>query len=243
MPSSKTSRSERREKVERLRRQEAARGRRRQIVIIGVVVGVLVIAAIAGIAIQSSRNTSPAGSARPAGVTAAGAIPVGPAGAPVTVDVYEDFQCPYCELFESKSGPALAELVSAGTAQANYHVLSFIGPDSVRAANAAGCAADQGKFPAYHQVLFANQPPENTGGYKNADLIRFGQQVGLTDDAFSKCVQSGRYNGWVADVQETASKANITQTPTVKINGRQVDAPVLEDPAQFRAAVEAARKG
>ena len=71
-------------------------------------------------------------------------------------------------------------------------MMSFIGADSVRAANAGAAAADAGKFKPFHDVLFANQPTENTGGYSNDKLIQFGAKAGLTSSDFKNAVNDGK---------------------------------------------------
>jgi protein-disulfide isomerase len=100
----------------------------------------------------------------PAGARAAGdGIVIG--DGPVTVDAYVDYLCPYCRDFEISAGPALSSLVADGAITLVYHPMSFLDQASTthyssRAASAAGCAADQGKFLEYTHALFGSQPPE-----------------------------------------------------------------------------------
>jgi protein-disulfide isomerase len=249
---SKTTRprpnTDRARRLREAQRRQAAQERRRRFVIGGAVLAVLAVVAVIGIVVQSTRSASTSTAhALPAGVLADGAIPVGSAVAapggkpPVVVDLYEDFQCPYCGQLEKSSGATLQQLADDGTAQIRYHVLSFIGPDSVRAANATGCATDAGKFAAYHGALYANQPKENSGGYSTDNLLRFGSQVGLTTSEFTDCVRKSRHAGWVAQVQDKSSKDNIVQTPTVFLNGKVLDTNVALQPDQFKAAILAAK--
>jgi hypothetical protein len=50
--------------------------------------------------------------------------------------------------------------------------------------------------------MFANQPPEHTGGFTTEDLLDLGRRVGLTSPDFVAGVQEGRYDGWVRDIDE-----------------------------------------
>ena len=79
------------------------------------------------------------------------------------IEIYEDFQCPACQSFTIMTSEYIEDLITTKKAKVAYHPLSFLGPESVLAANAAGCAADQGKFLQFHKLLYANQPRENTG--------------------------------------------------------------------------------
>ncbi|SBW21152.1 DSBA oxidoreductase [Candidatus Protofrankia californiensis] len=230
----------RREKAAAARATEAARAQRRQRVIVGsAVVAVLAVAAVIGFTVQSSRTGS---TPVVLPVTATGAdngIVVGKADAPVTVDFYEDFQCPICEELETSLGPSVQQLINGGRIKAVYHMMSFLGPESVRAANAAAAAAQEGKFKEYHDILYANQPPERTDGYRNGTLAEFGTRIGLTSPAFTDAVNNGTYNGYVAKVEDDASRRGVTGTPTVFVNGRRLAAQALT-PQGFTAAVNIA---
>ncbi|WP_045876013.1 thioredoxin domain-containing protein [Pseudofrankia sp. DC12] len=230
----------RRERAAAARAQAAARERRRkQMIVFASVLGIIIVAAVIGIVVQNSRQHS-----KPVVLpaTATGqdnGIVVGRAAAPVTVDFYEDFQCPVCRQFETTTGPTVRSLIDAGKIKTVYHMMSFIGPDSVRAANAGAAAADAGKFEDYHTVLFANQPTENSGGFSNDKLIQLGSQVGLTSPAFTGAVKSGKFDGYVAKVADSASRRGVTGTPTVMVDGKTLSQDqLLPDP--FKAAVNAA---
>jgi protein-disulfide isomerase len=237
-PGAGRSREEaRREKAAAARAAEAARARRQQrIIIASVVVIVLILAAVIGFAVQNGRTTAPP-VVVPANATGSdNGITVGGADAAVTVDFYEDFQCPVCGTLEQSLGSTVQQLIDNGKIRAVYHMMSFLGPESVRAANAAAAAAQDGKFKEYHDLLYANQPPERTGGYSNATLIELGGQVGLTSTEFTNAVHNGTYTGYVAKVEDDASKRGVTGTPTVFVNGRQL-APQSLTVQGFTAAV------
>jgi protein-disulfide isomerase len=162
----------------------------------------------------------------PSGATATGdGIPIG--SGPVSVDVYIDFLCPFCRDFELSSETALNAMVAAGAIKLVYHPMSFLDDASTtryssRAAAAAGCASDHGRFPEYRHALFANQPPEGGPGLSDAELIGLGDSAGLAGPEFGACVQSGRYLDWPAYVTDVATGLNVSATPTVLVDGIQV---------------------
>ncbi|MEN9687260.1 MAG: hypothetical protein RL381_272 [Actinomycetota bacterium] len=159
-------------------------------------------------------------------------------GVPV-VDIYEDFQCPICMQFEKLQGSYIESLIADKKATVVYHTLSFLGPESINAANAAACSADEGKFLGYHRVLYANQPQENSGAWTNDALALIGSSAGITSEKFKSCVKDMSYEGWVSNVAAAGAKANVNSTPTVFINGKEIDRNTeyfsLE---KFKAAVE-----
>jgi protein-disulfide isomerase len=226
----------------RAEREAAARRseRRTRALIAGaVVVGLGIVGAAVITANQSGSN---ADAAVPAGVTAPdGGAPVGQSSAPVVVDEWLDFQCPACKSFHDQVSGTVDELVEAGDIQIVYHPLSFVVPDaSERAANAFGCAIDQGQTAAYHDALLENQGAETGGGYTNEQLIGLGEGIGLGED-FAQCVEDGTYDGWVSNVEAAALEQDppVTGTPTFFMNGEPVDLVDLT-PESFEAAVEAA---
>ena len=140
-----------------------------------------------------------------------------------TIDVYEDFQCPVCARFEAINGITLEKAIEEKKAKVVYHVLSFLGTESILAANASACAADEDKFLAFHKAFYTNQPAENAGAINATFLKALGASIGLTSDKFAKCVDDGGYYDWVKNVGEAGSKANVNSTPTVFVNGKEID--------------------
>jgi protein-disulfide isomerase len=183
--------------------------------------------------------TSPAGPVPPgpfpAGATPAGdGILVGTAGA--TVDAYIDYLCPYCRQFELGAGPALRNLIIERQIQVVYHPMSFLDNASstrysTRAAAAAGCAADSGKFLEFSEALYVSQPPEGGPGLSDQELSDLGASVGLDSEAFGECLASGRYLDWPGFVTEVAEARGVSATPTVLVDGVPV-APVAHAIAQ-----------
>ncbi|MEO6086612.1 MAG: thioredoxin domain-containing protein [Umezawaea sp.] len=177
-------------------------------VLIGIVVVVVLAAGVFGAVLLNRPSTPEALSPAPDLKTLSvpvqrqpdATVLVGKDTAKVTVDVYEDFLCPICGTFEKKYGAQLRQHVEAGDLKIRYHVLPLLvrlsDPEgySRDSANAAVCAADAGKFPEYHDSLYAKQPEENGPGYTIAQLVQLGTDLGITDSAFKSCVETGTYH-------------------------------------------------
>ncbi|MCX6444638.1 MAG: thioredoxin domain-containing protein [Actinobacteria bacterium] len=155
------------------------------------------------------------------------------------IDIYEDFQCPVCAQFEAAQGDYLESLIADKKATVVYHTLSFLGPESIASANAAACAADESKFLDFHKMLYTNQPKENSGAWSNAALAEAGKSVGLTSQKFASCVNKGKFADWVGNVAAEGAKKNVNSTPTVFINGKELNrGNDYYDRNLFKAAVE-----
>jgi len=162
-------------------------------------------------------------------------------GAATTIDVWEDSQCPVCKLFEDANGAYIDSLIREKKANVRYHVLSFLGDESVRAANASFCAADEGQYLDFHKAIYAVQSTvENSGFWSNETLVEMGKKIGITSTKFKDCVTKGSKVDLVQANSESMSKFGVQGTPTVFINGkkweRTQNAFVLDE---FKAAVEA----
>ena len=163
-------------------------------------------------------------------------------GAVTVIDVWEDPQCPVCKLFEDANGDYIESLIREKKATVRYHVLSFLGDESVRAANASFCAADEGQYLDFHHALYAVQSPlENSGFWSNETLVNIGKKIGITSTTFADCVTKGSKVEVVKANYDSMNKFGVQGTPTVFINGKKWERTqnefILEE---FKAAVEAA---
>jgi protein-disulfide isomerase len=167
----------------------------------------------------------------PSGATPAGdGIIVGTTGS--IVDAYIDYLCPYCREFELGSGPALRTLITERKIRVAYHPMAFLDRASTtrystRAAAAAACAADGGKFLEFSEALYVRQPPEGGPGLSDAELADLGAGVGLDAAAFGESLAAGRYLDWPGYVTEAAEARGVSATPTVLVGGTQVAADAL----------------
>lgn len=232
-----------RNEAARVVREQLAREKRRKRTLwtsVGAVV-VLVIAGLIGWSVYSSQKSDTF--TAPPGANDAGTGVVLGTG-PVTIDLYEDYLCPACKQFQQSSGETINQLVSSGKAKVVFHPVAYLNrfsttEYSTRSSAASGCAAKGGKFKEFTDALFAQQPAEGSAGLSNDQLIDIGAGVGLDKDDFGGCVRDGTYKAWTEHVTDDASKAGVTGTPTIKVNGTAVED---RSPTGITAAVEAAGK-
>lgn len=228
-------------------RGAAARRRRSQRSTLAIwgVVGLLVLAAVVGLVVQSQRSP---GSGQPVVTPAVvngpdNGVLEGRASAPVLVDEYGDFTCPICQRFQATMGLTIVRLVRQGTIRFNYHPLDLLlqnGQDTYQAANAALCAGDvsAADFWKLHDALFAQQEPEGAGRWTAQFMVGFGHQLGISGSTYDQCVTGGKYIGFVNRITQQAQQRGVSATPTIFINGRlQQDPAVITSPAAFEAAV------
>jgi len=157
----------------------------------------------------------------------------GPAGAPVTVVEYGDFQCPYCGVAE----PVIRDLL-AGFGDVRYvwrHLpLNDVHPQAQLAAEAAEAAAAQGAFWEMHDLLLNQQdrlrPP---------DLVAHAAQLGLDVDRFREFLHRRTGAARVAQDVDSADLSGVSGTPTFFVNGRRHHG--AYDRAALTAAVNAAK--
>jgi protein-disulfide isomerase len=179
---------------------------------------------VAALAILGGKGTPAAASviraAAPAGIPAMGRV-LGSATAPVTVDLYEDFQCPACERWGTTVFPNLVRTeLAAGTVKIVYHGFAFIGPESKDAGRAAWAAEQQGRFWDMWATLYANQGlHENGGSFARDRMIAMAAALGLDPDRFVADLDSAAAATFVRDGIAEAARAGVTSTPTLLING------------------------
>jgi protein-disulfide isomerase len=170
------------------------------------------------------------------------------AGAP-TLDIYEDFQCPICKEVHAILGTTTNELAASGDAKVVYHVLSFLDDNfknsfSKPVANAAMCAAPAGKFREFHDAAFEGQTKEGQD-VPAAALDGFAAKAGITGsalDAWKTCRTANTYATYIASVQDAASRAGVTGTPTYRLNGTEIKWTATPTPDALKQAVAAATK-
>jgi protein-disulfide isomerase len=179
--------------------------------------------------------------ALPAGIVTSGRT-VGNASAPVTIDVYVDYQCAACSvLYRSVLPQVIETYVMPGEARIVFHDFIVIdsatgGQESLDAANAARCAADQGQFDTYQAWLFANQGTEGGGAFSKARLVAIAEQAGLDGATFQTCVDNGSHNAEVR-AESDAAATTLLGVPSILVNGKPLSSVTYDD---IKAAVDAA---
>ncbi len=141
---------------------------------------------------------------------------LGDSGAKVTMIAYEDFQCPFCGRFVQDAEQTVRDnYVNTGKVRLVYRDFAFLGPESTQSAEAARCAADQGKFWEYHDYLFSHQNGENQGSFADVHLKAFAKTLGLDTASFNTCLGTGKYTQAIADAKKEASTAGVQGTPKI----------------------------
>jgi protein-disulfide isomerase len=228
-PEKKSKRQERREKI---RQQE----QRNRLLMIGlIVVGALfVVFAIVWpqirpvaevVAVDPGTHPNPEDNA------------MGDPNAPITIEEFSDFQCPFCERFHEETEPLLRQYyIDTGKVRFVYRSMgNFVSDNIARsrgtpaktesqdAAMAAYCAGDQDKFWDMHAHIFANALGEDAGSYTDKRLKAIAEEAGLDMDQFNSCYDSGKYLDRLQQDFEDGQAANINGTPgflvTYQVNG------------------------
>jgi len=162
--------------------------------------------------------------AAPAGIPASGLV-LGRADARVTVDLYEDFQCPACSRWGRDVFPAVARNeLSAGEVKLVFHGYAFLGPESTAAGRASWAAEQQGRFWDLWATLYANQGlHENAGAFTRDRLIAMADLVGLDHDRFVADLDSPAATAAVSDARQAAVAAGIASTPSLVVQGKLLE--------------------
>lgn len=211
-----------------------------QVAVAAVLIGLIAAIGI-GVAVKKARKDDPgptpsipaAANKTPDGVTGTitdnGAVRIGKPNAKVTVRVVADLQCPACKGFEGANAQVLADAVNNGTAAVEYDVIAFLDKASTtrystRAANASYCVAeaDPTKYQAWVSSMFAQQPPEGGAGLPNDKLVQIAKDAGYPD-AVANCITDVKYDKYIQARTDDVLKSGIKSTPSVFVNGKQVE--------------------
>jgi len=189
----------------------------------------------------STATVTPPTNEVPAGLARDGQT-LGAATAPVTLDMWADFQCPACAKFVNTVEPQIIEkYVVPGQLRFRFNDFTFIGQESFDAAVAARCAADQGKFWEYEGYLYANQDGENKGTFSKEFLGLIADSAGLDRTAFDACVADSARLDAVKASTTAGAKIGVNQTPTLSIGGKVLQFTTYEELySQIDAAIAAA---
>ncbi len=172
---------------------------------------------------------------------------IGRDDAPVKIVTYEDFQCPFCLVFTAEQEPEIiSELVKTGEVQLEYRHLPIFRQESVDAAVASQCAADQDKFWQYSNELFLVQAKagqvekekSNVGRFSEDNLKKFAGDLGLDQAQFDQCFDSREHLDLVTDQQREANQLGITGTPGFVVNGSPLGAGTPSDIEAWKQIVQ-----
>jgi len=162
---------------------------------------------------------------------------IGDPKAPVTLIEFGDFQCPFCgKFFREVESKIIAKYVKTGQVRFVYRDFAFLGPESEDAAAAAECANEQGKFWQYHDYLYNHQSGENQGAFSRDNLKNFARTLGLSNQQFDSCLDTGKYTDKVRKDTADGRANGVNGTPGFLINGRLVVGALPFE--QFDAAIQ-----
>lgn len=266
---SQASKQAARERIRAERERQKKRDRlRRQLMVGGSVVAVLVVAGgiVFGVmkaneptgweAAKDARLVKPANTQGKDGT----ALVIGKPNAKKTLEIYEDPRCPTCAAFEQASGETAIKDIEKGKYKASFVLASFIddragGVGSKNAVSALGAALDVSPeaFLHYKAALYSqkNHPAENDDKFADdAYLIKVAQGVEdlKGNKEFEKAVKDGTYDKWALKMGQKFQDSGVGGTPSFKMDGRKLSVkgapegtPIIS-PQQFTTAVDEALK-
>jgi len=137
---------------------------------------------------------------------------IGPEDAPITIVEFSDFQCPFC----ARAKPTIKQILENYGEQVRlvYRDFPILGPQAQKAAEAAECADEQGKFWQYHDLLFANQQ-----ALDDSNLKQYAKDLGLDTAQFNDCLDSGKMAQEVEKDFRDGQNYGVRGTPAFFING------------------------
>lgn len=136
--------------------------------------------------------------------------------APIVIVEFSDFQCPYCRAVQ----PALNQLLTEYPDDVKLIYRHFPLPShqyAMKAAEASECAANQGKFWEYHDMLFQNQERLDVNSLKS-----YAKQLGLNTTSFNACLDSGAMQQRIEIIVKNGAEKGVTGTPTFLINDKML---------------------
>jgi protein-disulfide isomerase len=134
---------------------------------------------------------------------------------------FSDFACPYCERIRHPLKEVLDAFPNDLKILFKHFPLS-IHPKAQPAAEASECAADQGKFWEYHDLLFADVLAWYEAKDLNGKLVEFAGRLALDPQRFQVCLESGAKKEIVARNKREGRSVFVSGTPTLLLNGRKV---------------------
>jgi protein-disulfide isomerase len=184
--------------------------------------------------IQATVNAAPAG--RPAqilSINVYGESFKGSNSARAAIIEYSDFECPYCGQYSREVYARILEsYVKTGKIRYYFRDLPLpIHSNAVKAALAARCAGEQGKFWEMHDSLFADQ-----SSLSEKDLLGRASTLGLNQVKFSECFSSNKYADSIRKSKVGAERMGITGTPAFAIGIIEPNGEVVKVSQMFLGA-------
>lgn len=262
-----------REQARQLREEQRKKDRRTKLILQGsiILVSLAVVAIVALVIVNSIRPVGPGprnmasdGIQISQGAIATETAAIKAGGDPVpnvrdeeagTLDIqmYVDYLCPICNDFEQTNGDYITSLLENGKTTVEIHPIQILDrysngtKYSTRAANAAACVANYSpnQFFAFHNLLFENQPAENSDGLGDDELVALSGEAGVDNESdIASCIRDQQFKAWVANSTTRALNGPIPNsnvekvkgTPTIIVNGAKYEG-AIDDLASFQAFV------
>lgn len=165
--------------------------------------------------------------------------------APVTIVEFSDFQCPFCKKSKSVTKQVLQQYSGKVKLAFRDFPIRNIHPLAQKAAEAARCAGEQGKYWEYHDLLFGKAPDLEV-----FQLKQYAAALGLDSARFHECLQGGKYAALVEKDLQDGIQLGVSSTPTFFVNGRPVIGAqpfsafekIIEEELQNRSAVSKGKR-
>jgi protein-disulfide isomerase len=145
------------------------------------------------------------------------------------LEIYEDYQCPYCKEFEQGNGKVARDAALRGSVALIIHPMTIFADspmreNSDRALRASACVTNPRRWLAYHDALYAAQPSEvEDGGFAVPDLVALAGNTGIPTGDFAACISSEETSAKVREMSRIALIDGVSGTPTVRLDGQDID--------------------
>lgn len=170
-----------------------------------------------------STNTNPDNYAQWPALIYESTPTLGPADAPVTVIMFIDFECPFCQQsYATFKGVAEQYQPVLRIAYKHFPLVS-IHPRALIAGEAATCAHDQGKFWEFYDILFREKV------FTEAALSSYATDLGLDINRFNTCLKTNRHTPTLETDLQDGIAAGVRGTPTYFVNGRKVEGVITRE--------------
>jgi protein-disulfide isomerase len=174
-----------------------------------------------------SENPSPEPTENiPYGSLPPGSVSKGSPAAPVTMTAFSDFQCYRCQVFALNVEKELdTAYVATGKVYLTYKFM-IVSDESLKADEAAACAAEQGQFWPYYYLLMQQKTSPDKPDLPVEKLQALAQQLGLDMEKFNNSLLSGKFEAYIRQNDKEGRDLGMTGTPTFFINGQKLDGAV-----------------
>ena len=183
---------------------------------------------------ENSSNTPPSSAVIAYGTS------YGAPNAPITLVIYSDFQCYFCQEFALGIQKQMeATYVSEGKVRMVYKHRIGYGDESWLAAEASECASEQNQFWPYHDLLMQLRLSNSEADLTTEKLIDLARELGLDVDKFTASLTSGKFTAKVKQESDEGMNLGFTNIPKFYFNGVVADDSIGDSFANFQKVIDA----